>query len=134
MVFLAPLGMISFYLIFFNDPAAQRRRPRPSPSASTSAGQSASAPPPSASLAVPPLVAADAAATSPPPAPDAAAVAPVSDSGEPDPRIRAAVDAVAAGEFEKAAGLYRKLAESYPNDPAYKQAAEILERRTGKRK
>lgn len=130
MVFVAPFAMVSFYLIFFNDPAPRTRRLRPSPSASSAPATSVSAPLPVAGPdantedAAAPNVAADAAA------PNLAAAPPVvDDSGAPDPRLREAVDAVASGDHRKAAAIYRELAKQYPNQPAYGWAAEILERR-----
>lgn len=70
--------------------------------------------------------------TEPDPAPAALAETPA----EPPPALpkgvtlqRAASDALAAGDFRRALGLYRQLALQSPENAAYKEATRILERR-----
>jgi hypothetical protein len=45
---------------------------------------------------------------------------------------RQAADAVAAGDFSKALGLYEELAQENPNRPEFARAAEILKKRVKK--
>lgn len=47
---------------------------------------------------------------------------------------RAAADAIAAGDYERALGLYRELSRRQPANAAYREAARILERRESEKR
>ena len=89
-----------------------------------------SAPPPAAQSAAPPLAAAalpaepEPATALPTTAPEVPLTLPRGVSLE-----KAAVDAVAGGDFQRALTLYRELYRRSPSDAAYQQAVKILERR-----
>jgi hypothetical protein len=136
-----PICMLAFLIIFEEDEPVQPAELAPSASAPSA---SASAPAPPASSA--PTAATQAPSPNPTAAPTAAGsgaplatdTPPPEDPAPEKPKLapgevtkdRAAVDAVASGDFPKALKLYEELAKDNPDNEAYRRAVEILKRRT----
>jgi hypothetical protein len=127
-----PICMLAFIVIFEEDEPVQPAELAPSASAPL-ASASAPAVPSVAPTAANEVVDAAIAPV------DAGVTVPVDAAAPPEkPKLapgevtkdRAAVDAVASGDFPKALKLYKELATENPKNEAYRRAVEILERRT----
>ena len=130
-----PICMLAFLVIFEEDEPVEPAELAPSASA-PSANASAPEPPASSAPATP------APSPSPTAAPSSGAPLPADAAPEDPPpekpklapgevtRDRAAVDAVASGDFPKALKLYEELAKENPDNEAYRRAVEILKRRS----
>jgi hypothetical protein len=128
LVALLPALLVSLYFLFFADDEA----PRPvvtladaGVAASGASSQSSPPPPPPPPPTVPPTIALSQLPTMPPP-PASGSAPPTATNPAQRTLERQAVDFVASGQYERAASTYDQLALSYPDRPAYREAARIL--------
>ena len=135
-----PICMLAFLVIFEEDEPVQPAELAPSASA-PSANASAPEPPASSAPAatqapspIPTPAPTGAGSGAPPPTETAAPEDPPPEKPKLAPgevtKDRAAVDAVASGDFPKALKLYEELAKENPDNEAYRRAVEILKRRS----
>ncbi len=132
LVGMLPLLLGAFYILFVREDAPM---PAPvPPKAASDAAVALTAPPrvsaalptgPTPSFLQPPLASAP---TLVPPVVSAPTqtIAPVGSTPAQRTLERLAIDYVANGQYERAAGMYDQLAAMYPDKPAYREAARIL--------
>lgn len=123
-----PFVFVAAYYLF------QTPEPEATPAPSASAPAVASAAPsqsaaPRAKVAAKPPQSASASPSATPSAPPTAARHPPAKAVKGKTEQRAAVDAVAAGDYKKALELYKALAAAHPDKPAYKESVEILRKK-----
>ncbi len=123
---LLPLAFAAVFFVFNDEDSAKPAAVKPKPSASALAV--ASAPTLDTTGSVP-------AATAPPPAETSTAPAPVATPSKPSSPAgkapaktieRQAADAVIAGSYAEAVGLYEQLAAQHPDQPVYRESIRIL--------